>query len=142
MLLLKDEARTIEKDLVEDCEGRILRLMRERVKTSVDGWVRLLDIEEGCLFKELERRRRKKLDGWYSSFGRTPKMSLTNETRGSLRELVRNMVRYNEGDFGAGKESGLGIGNDCEVNEEDQKNEDKTRKEEHVQHGGEAEVNE
>ena len=50
------------------------------------------------------------------------------------------MVRNNEGDFGAGKESGLGIRNDGEEKAENQKNEDETRKE-HVQ-DGEVVVNE
>ena len=73
MLLLKNEARNIQKDLVEDYEGRILRLMRERGKTLVEGWVRSLDIKEGYLYKELERRRRKRLDVWLLSFGWTPR---------------------------------------------------------------------
>ena len=78
-------------------------------------------------------------------------MCLTSKAWRNLRELVRNVVRYNEQDFGVRKESGLGIrklekrvrgGNAVEENEENQKNENETRKEEHVQEGEETKVNE
>ena len=57
-----------------------------------------------------------------------------------MRELVRNVVRYNEEDFGVGKGSGLGVRDYGEEKGENQKNEDETKKE-HVE-DGEIAVNE
>ena len=67
-------------------------------------------------------------------------MGLTKEPKRNLRELVRNVVRYNEEDFGAGKGSGLGVRNYGEEKGENQKNEDEMKKE-HVE-DGEIVVNE